>query len=594
MHIVIAGHVDHGKSTVIGRLLADTGSLPEGKLAAVRAHCERTARPFEYAFLLDALKDEQAQGITIDTARVFFKSALRDYVIMDAPGHVEFLKNMVTGASHAEAALLVIDAKDGVQENSRRHGFLLGMLGIRQFAVLVNKMDLVDHDKGRFDEVRKEYTGFLNEIGLQATHFIPVAARDGDNLATPSQRLAWYKGPTVLQALDGFTPEAPATAKPFRMPVQDVYKFTEGGDDRRIVAGTISTGRVGLGDEIVFSPSGKKSSVKTIEGFNRPAQSTAVAGMATGFTLDDHIYVVRGEVASLAAEPRPSVTTRLKVSLFWMGREPLVRNKDYLLKIGTARAPMRIEQIHRVLNASTLATTDRQDSIQRHDVAECTLQLSRAVAVDLADDLPATGRFVVVDDFEIRGGGIIREALADPQASARDKVFTRNYKWESSFIPPAERAERYGQKARLVLITGPHEVDRKRVAKELELQLFADDRMVYFLGIGNVLYGVDADLERDTANRAEHIRRLGEVANIMLDAGMIVVASAADLTRDELRLIETSVDADRMLTAWIGDHRTTDFDADLFLDSDDPEGGAEQLLRLLQESGAVDGVSDVS
>ncbi|MDB4883078.1 MAG: sulfate adenylyltransferase large subunit, partial [Gemmatimonadetes bacterium] len=287
MYIVIVGHVDHGKSTVVGRLLADTDSLPQGKLDAVRALCARTSRPFEYAFLLDALKDEQAQGITIDTARVFFKSAQRDYIILDAPGHVEFLKNMVTGASRAEAALLVIDAKEGIQENSRRHGFLLGMLGIRQLAVLVNKMDLVGYDQTVFDAVRREFEDFLNEVGLHPAHFIPIAAREGSNLTCSSAHVPWYDGPTVLQALDEFAPEGSPTSRPFRMPVQDVYKFTQDGDDRRIVAGTIETGRATPGDEIVFYPSGKKTRIKTIERFNRPPEAAAVAGMATGFTLLD-------------------------------------------------------------------------------------------------------------------------------------------------------------------------------------------------------------------------------------------------------------------------------------------------------------------
>src|SRR6266545_2894964 len=201
MTIVIGGHVDHGKSTIIGRLLADTGSLPEGKLEQVRENCERNAKPFEYAFLLDALKDEQAQGITIDAARVFFKTVRRDYIIFDAPGHIEFLKNMVTGASRAEAALLVIDADEGVQENSRRHGYMMSMLGIRQIAVLVNKMDLVGFAQAHFEEIVRQYTEFLTRIDVRPACFVPVAGRDGDNVALRSARMPWYAGATVLEAL---------------------------------------------------------------------------------------------------------------------------------------------------------------------------------------------------------------------------------------------------------------------------------------------------------------------------------------------------------------------------------------------------------
>ncbi|HEX2251161.1 MAG TPA: GTP-binding protein [Gemmatimonadales bacterium] len=270
MNIVIVGHVDHGKSTVIGRLLADTHSLPEGKLEQVRAQCELNSKPFEYAFLLDALKDEQAQGITIDAARVFFKSRRRHYLILDAPGHIEFLKNMITGAARAEAALLVIDAAEGVQENSRRHGYMMSLLGIRQLAVVVNKMDLVGWDRGVYDRIVREYGAFLSQVGIEPACFIPVSARSGDNIAEPSDHLPWHQSPTVLEALDAFRSEPPPIDRPFRMPVQDVYKFTKQGDDRRIVAGTIDTGTVNVGDAIIFYPSGKKSRVKTIEAFNRP------------------------------------------------------------------------------------------------------------------------------------------------------------------------------------------------------------------------------------------------------------------------------------------------------------------------------------
>ena len=192
LRLVVTGHVDHGKSTVIGRLLADTGSLPEGKLEQLKKYCERNAKPFEYAFLLDALKDERAQGITIDSARVFFRTARRHYIIIDAPGHIDFLKNMVTGASRADAALVVIDAKEGIQENSRRHGYLLSMLGIRQIVVLVNKMDLVGYDASVFDAVVRDYSQFLEQVGIRPRHFLPVAAHPGDNIARPSEQMPWY------------------------------------------------------------------------------------------------------------------------------------------------------------------------------------------------------------------------------------------------------------------------------------------------------------------------------------------------------------------------------------------------------------------
>ena len=587
MNIVIVGHVDHGKSTVIGRLLADTHSLPEGKLEQVRRQCELNSRPFEYAFLLDALKDEQAQGITIDAARVFFKSSLRHYLILDAPGHIEFLKNMITGAARAEAALLVIDAAEGVQENSRRHGYMMSLLGIRQLAVVVNKMDLVGWDRGVYDRIVREYGAFLDQIGLKPSAFIPVSARGGDNIATRSEELPWYDGPTVLNALDEFRSEPLPVDRPFRMPVQDVYKFTKQGDDRRIVSGTIDSGSVSVGDTVIFYPSGKKSRVKSVEAFNRPTQTKAEVGWAVGFTLQEQIYITRGELATVEGQPRPQVTTRLRVSLFWLGKDPMVKRKEYLLKLGSARVTCRVEEVLRVMDASTLGTAEQRIAIQRHDVAECVLRLDRAIACDLAEDVAATSRFVIVDDYEIRGGGIVREAMTDRQASVRDRVLLRNYKWEPSIIQPEHRAEKYNQKASLILVTGEHEQDRKGVAKALEEKLFEDGKVVYFLGIGNVLYGVDADIERKQENRLEHMRRLAEVANLMLDAGIILVVAAAELRQDDLEVIKTAVQPDWIETVWAGDTITTDLSVDLQLPGGAIPEAVDRLKAHLQDKGVI-------
>lgn len=583
MNLVVTGHVDHGKSTVVGRLLADTGSLPEGKLEAIRAHCARNSKPFEYAFLLDALRDERAQGITIDAARVFFRSAAREYILIDAPGHSEFLRNMVTGAARAEAALLVIDAREGVRDNSRRHGYLLSMLGIRQLAVIVNKMDLVDRSQQVFDTVTAEYGAFLANLNVTPSCFIPASGMTGENVVSRSPGLDWYRGPTVLDALDAFVPEPPPTDACFRMPVQGVYKFTANGDERRIVAGTIAAGRVRVGDELVFLPSGKKSRVATIEAFNRPTPTSAAAGEATGVTLTDHIYVSRGELAIRADEAPSAVSTRLRASVFWLGRDPLVSTKEYALKLGSARVPVRLETVHRVLDASSLEATEQGTQIERHEVADCTLVATRPFAFDTADVLGQTSRFVLVDRFQIAGGGVIREALSDRQTWVRDKVLRREDKWAHSLIAEERRAERYSQKPALLVITGPPSGDRKGLARALEERLFSEGRLVYFLGIGNVLYGVDADIERTDETRTEHLRRLGEVANILLDAGLIVVATAVELTRDDLDLVRTSVGADRVWTAWLGDEVTTDLPPDVVIEpgesTADGVGRLKQLLR---------------
>jgi len=588
MNIVIAGHVDHGKSTIIGRLLADTNSLPQGKLEQVKQYCQRNSKPFEYAFLLDALKDEQSQGITIDSARVFFNTAKRCYIIIDAPGHIDFLKNMVTGASRAEAALLVIDAEEGVQENSRRHGYMISMLGIRQIAVLVSKMDLVDYSQKAFNTVVEEYTKFLSKVNLNGD-FVPVSATVGDNITCISEKMSWYKGQTVLETLDGFLKEPEPIDRPFRMPVQDVYKFTKAGDNRRIVVGTIESGQIEVGDEIVYYPSGKHSKIKSIEGFNCSAITKAAAGQAAAFTLDKQIYISRGQIAARQGQKHPEVTSTIRVNLFWMGKKPMVKNKDYLIKVGTAKQPVELKEVINVIDASDLSSTDSKELVEYHDVAECILNVRKAIAFDIAEQIAATGRFVIVDDYEICGGGIIREAMRDKQLWLRDYVMTRNYKWQTSAISREDRAEKYNQKATLILVTGQKDVGKKNVAKAIEARLFADGKIVYFLGIGNILYGVDADIKTPgtDGNRPEHLRRLGEVANVMLDAGIILIVTAIGLTQDDLDIIRASVDTDSINVVWVGD-KLTDISYDLAVPQvEDMEKIVEDVKVMLQDTGVI-------
>ena len=412
LNIVVVGHVDHGKSTVIGRLLADTGSLPQDKIARIQEKCRRHSKPFEYAFLLDTLKDEQEQGITIDSARCFFQTKKRRYTIIDAPGHVEFIKNMVTGASRAEGALLVIDASDGIQENSKRHAFLLSMLGIQQLCILINKMDLVDYRENIYVDTVKQYSDFLDRINITPQFFIPVSAMLGENITVPSTKIDWYKGPTVLEALDLFASEPLPEQKPLRLPVQGVYKFTRDGDSRRIIAGTIATGQICVNDELVFYPSEKRGRVKSIEGFNIENKMAATAGSATGFILADQIYVKRGEIATRLNEPAPLVSTRIRANVFWLGREALQLKKQYFLKIGTIKASVEVELIEKTMDTSNLEYIVK-DRIDKYDVAECILKTGKAIAFDTVNELVQTARFVIVDNYEISGGGIILQALDD-------------------------------------------------------------------------------------------------------------------------------------------------------------------------------------
>ena len=588
MNIVIVGHVDHGKSTIIGRLLADTDSLPEGKLQQVKKECERTSKPFEYAFLLDALEDEQSQGITIDAARVFFKTEKRNYIIIDAPGHIEFLKNMITGAARAESALLVIDADEGIKENSRRHGYMLSMLGIHQVAVLVNKMDLVGYDQKIYEKIVNEYKEFLEKLQLKNVTFIPVSGREGDNIASFSPEMPWFKDETVLSRLDAFHKEPAPIDKPFRMPVQDVYKFTRFSDSRRLIVGTIDTGTLKVNDEVIFYPSGKKSRVHSIERFNASDLEEARAGMAVSFTLQEQIYIKRGELAVRTGEARPHVTSRFKASLFWLGKKPMEPGKEYYIKIGTSKVSVRLEEINSVIDASNLQNSSKK-KIERHDVSDCILKTSKPVAYDLASEIAASSRFVIVDDYEIAGGGIIRSPLLDEQSWVRENVLSRNYNWEKSLISQEQRAERYNQRSALVLISGREEVKKQAFAKQLEKTLFNRGKIVYFIGLSNIRFGLDADVNsNEEASKKEHIRRLAEVAFILLDAGVILIATTNDLNLEELKTIEESVPADRMEKIWVGDDSATDIDYDLhILNTEEAGSSVEHSIDILKDKGII-------
>jgi bifunctional enzyme CysN/CysC len=579
MNVVIVGHVDHGKSTLVGRLLADTGTLGDGKLEKVQETCRRQGKIFEYAFLLDALEEEQGQGITIDAARVFFRTALRDYIIIDAPGHIEFLKNMVTGAARAEAAILLIDANEGVRENSRRHGYLLSMLGIRQVVVAVNKIDLVGWDRGVFERIEAEYRAFLADVGITPRHFIPISAREGANVAERSARLAWHEGPTVLEAMDGLGKTAPSRDLPLRMPVQDVYKFNLRGDDRRIIAGRIESGGLRVGDQVVFSPSGKTAVVETVEVFSAPVRREAFAGESTGVTLDQQIYVTRGEIMSHRSTP-PSVSTKLRVNLFWLGRAPMAPGRRYKLKLGTAATEVTIDRVHRVLDASNLDSSDKQQ-VDRHDVADLVLRTRQPIAFDIASDLEASGRFVIVDGYDIAGGGIVREVVADQLGQRRLESQLRSRDWARGLITPVRRAELSGHPPSLVMITGESGTGKANLAMELERVLVESGHRAYLLNGRNVVLGVDADIAFDDIG--ELVRRFGEVVDLLLDAGLLVVTTTNVIGTRHHQNISTQVAPYSTFVVHIGaEDEGLPEATDLRFDTrPDPGASARAILREL-------------
>jgi bifunctional enzyme CysN/CysC len=585
--LVVVGHVDHGKSTLMGRLLADSGSLPDGKLDQVRQFCKNNSRPFEYAFLLDALKDEKSQGITIDSARFFFQSKQRSYLILDSPGHIEFLRNMVTGASNAHGALLVIDANEGVQENSRRHATLLSMLGVRQIVVLVNKMDLVDYSQRKFDSLVSEFSEFLEKLEVVPTAWIPVSGMQGDHIVEGSRQMTWYSGSSLLKTLDSLKFPPSGENGPMRLFVQDIYKFTNLGDQRRIIAGTLSSGKLQQGSSLTFYPSLKRGVVKTVEAFPPRQVAEVKAGQAIGFTLQEQLYLKRGDLVCLTGKEGARVSSRFKASIFWLGKSPLEPHKDYGLRLGTHKVSVRITQIEQVLDASTLDTGQGASEIRRNEVGRCILKTKTPLAFDLIDSGLDSSRFVLVDDYDIAGGGIITEEVEDDQGWVRDEVKLRNEKWTTSLIPASKRAEQYNQKSALVLITGPKDSGKKPLARALEMELFESGNVVYFLGIANILYGIDADIKGHEPNPKEHLRRMAEVAHLMLDAGLILILTAVDLSHKDLEMISTLVDPQRIATVWVGSKSDSTLSCDIQVDSSKPENAVQTLKAHLQNRGLI-------
>ncbi len=524
MKLVIVGHVDHGKSTLVGRLMADTDSLPTGKLDFIKDICDQQGKSFEFAFLLDALEEEQKQGITIDTSQIFFKTKKRPYVIIDAPGHKEFLKNMVTGAANAEAALLLIDAYEGVQEQSRRHGYLLRLLGMKQVAVVVNKMDLVNHDPEVFYKIKTEYTEFLNSMGVEAREYIPVSAKLGENIANRSENMTWYQGPTVLEMLDQFEDKLPGINQPFRLPLQDVYKF----DERRILAGRVESGTAKIGDEIIFSPSNQKGIIKSIETWEVEKEpNTIEATQSVGITLTEQIFVERGDVAALASDP-PIVTTTFDANVFWMGKKHLKKGESYLIKLTTQNVECEVAKFNKAIDASTLETLPDQDFIAKNDVAELTLRTRQPIAFDLFNTIAETGRFVLVDEYDVCGGGIITGFTPLSEIDRfRDEALYRDSHWIKSAVTPDMRAYRYGHRAAMILITGKSGVGKADLAGKLEEKLFHQNFQSYLLDGRNIQVGLGADMDQDKYfSDGEAVRRFGEVAKLFVDAGHVVISTS--------------------------------------------------------------------
>ena len=489
MKVAIVGHIDYGENSIIGRLMADTVDLAEGKL------------------------NEQAEETTINVARNFLKSEKRRYVIINSPEPTEFIKNMVTGELQAEVALLVIDAVEGIKLNSLKQGHLLSMLSVRQVIVLVDKMDLVYFNQQIYQDVVNAYKIFLNELGINPLAYIPVSGRFSEKFEA-SAHMLWYQGDTILDTLDKCHLEPLLLDKPFRMPVQGVHTLSQYEELLHIITGTVESGTLQVEDEVIFYPSGKKARVHSFEGFAEPRLMRVQAGNAIRFTIKEEIYVTRGELVARWTEEKPKVSNRIRVNLFWSGEKPMNMKKTYVLKLGTKKVRVKLEELRGIIDATSLDWREGRESIEINHVAECILRCDKPLAYDISEHLMATCRFVIVDDFEIAGGGMVREGLDE-----------RNLQWHSTTVNRAVREHLNGHQGGVLWFTGLSGAGKSTLANALEKRLYSQEIRTYLLDGDNVRYGLNQDLGFSKDDRAENIRRVAELSKLLTDAGMLVLTT---------------------------------------------------------------------
>ncbi|NKB21880.1 MAG: adenylyl-sulfate kinase [Alphaproteobacteria bacterium] len=521
MRVAMVGHVDHGKSTLVGRLLKDMNALPAGKVEAVAAMCERRGMKFEWAFVTDALQAERDQGITIDSSHINFSSNTRDYILIDAPGHREFIKNMISGSSDCDGAVVVIDAKEGVREQSRRHALLLHLLGVRQIAVAVTKMDSVSYDEKVYQAIKSEFSLNLQNFDIEATRIIPTAGLNGDNVVTTSENMAWYDGPTLIEALEEFREASDAKDLPFRIPVQDIYRF----DDRRIVAGRVDSGEILSGDTIIFSPSNRRAIVNSIENWpNENKLATAVSGDSIGITLKEQIFVERGEVISHADNP-PVETNVFRARVFWLGSRPLSAGESYRIRCSTAECGVEVESIEAVIDVAEMDSINNEQ-VPSDCVGDIVLRTDRMLALD------SGCRIVIADGYNVVAGGLVDTEGYPDQRQVRTQKATNITAVEHG-VSRKIRAERNGHAGGVIWMTGLSGSGKSTLSVELERQLFARGYQVVVLDGDNLRYGLNANLGFSPEDRSENIRRAGEVAALFAESGFIVVTAFISPYRED-------------------------------------------------------------
>ena len=540
LRFITCGSVDDGKSSLIGRLLYETKMIFEDQFAALRDDSKRVGTrggEVDFALLVDGLAAEREQGITIDVAYRFFTTERRKFIVADTPGHVQYTRNMVTGASTADLAVILIDARKGVLTQTRRHSYLAALLGIRHIVVAVNKMDLVDYSQEIFTQIERDYRGFAEQIKLEAITCIPVSAVAGDNVTTRSDRTAWYSGPALLQHLETVEVPDPAQSGAFRMPVQWVNRPNA---DFRGFAGLIASGVVRRGDALRVLPSGRTSTVARVFSGEGEA-SSAVAGESVTLTLADEIDVSRGDVLAAADDP-PLVANQFEATIVWMHDEPLLQGRSYLLKLATQTVTATVAPIKYRVNVNTLEHLAAK-KLDLNDIGICGLEVSSAIAFESYRDSRVLGGFILIDRVTNNtvGAGLLHFALRRSQ----------NVHWQALDVNKAARARLSHQKPCILWFTGLSGAGKSTIANLVEKQLHADGRQTYLLDGDNVRHGLNKDLGFTDQDRVENIRRVAEVARLMVDAGLIVMVSFISPFRSERRMARALVEAGEFIEVFV-------------------------------------------
>ena len=493
--------------------------------------------PLEYAFLLDAFLEEQAQNITIDTTRIGFRYKGQSFEIIDAPGHREFIKNMVTGAAAAEEAILLIDAHEGLKEQTRRHGLLLSLLGVSRVIVAVNKMDLVQWKQDRFRVLEKEIREYLGGLKISPREVIPISAREGSTvMRRDDQHLPWWKGPTLLEALlAGAGKSQQSPEGPLRFSIQDVYRF----DARRVIAGKLESGRIRVGDPVIFFPDRKASRIKSIESWGEETPLREVGpGQSVAVTLEEQIFVERGHVGALPENP-PVESREVRARIFWLDTEALRLQAPVTLRLGTQSVEARLVAIDRVVDAEKLeAVTDTREEVGRFEVAEVRLRCRRPLVYDAHERVSATGRFALQRGPRIGGGGII--TFAEYPASLAKPVTGEHLTWTEGRVSQEARASHFGHEGAVIWLTGLSGSGKSTLAVALESLLFRRGIGTMILDGDNLRHGLCADLGFSLTDRAENIRRAGEVAKLMAESGLVVISSLISPLKKERESVRAS------------------------------------------------------